>query len=124
MDPNPYILYSLPILRSDIDFGPAALSFQRHRNKRKGQTMIFLPRVSPMASAIKTFHNSPTLTISAARSISSTARLNRGAMEVTKDAAHKVNEKTSDAALRGIEKGGKAFPCPSSNAELIQLSLF
>ena len=27
-------------------------------------------------------------------------------MEATKDAADKVNRKTSDAALRGIEKGG------------------
>ena len=63
--------------------------------------MSFLTLLSPVFAK-----NSPALTASAVRSISSTTHLKRGAMEATKDAAQKVNRATSNAALRGIEKGG------------------
>ena len=47
-----------------------------------------------------------------ARLFSTNARLQKSATETIKDAAKTIDRTVSDAAVKGIEKGGTSFPLP------------
>lgn len=65
--------------------------------------MSFLARVNTVHATARI---SPALSVTAARSMSSTARLNRGPVGVARDTLRKADRTVSGAAVKGIEKGG------------------
>ncbi|OJJ76093.1 hypothetical protein ASPBRDRAFT_117972 [Aspergillus brasiliensis CBS 101740] len=73
--------------------------------------MSFLARIAPAARTASLSlrpTTTPALSVGAARSISATARLDKGPIDATKDTLKKADRKVSDAAVKGIEVGESA----------------
>ncbi|PLB52855.1 hypothetical protein P170DRAFT_472747 [Aspergillus steynii IBT 23096] len=72
--------------------------------------MSSITRITPMAARLATRSSirSPAVGLNLNRSISSTARLEKGPVEATKDTLKKADKAFSGAAVKGIEKGQEA----------------
>lgn len=74
--------------------------------------MSFVARLTPstfqLAGAVGRT-TTPAFSVAASRSLSSTAKNEKGPMETTKDTLKKADKTFSDAALKGIETGGTFF---------------
>lgn len=72
--------------------------------------MSFITRVSPLTSRLAMASvgrtTTPALTVVASRSLSSTAKKEKGPVEATKDTLKKAERGASNAALKGLETGG------------------
>ena len=71
--------------------------------------MSFLTRFTPLTARVAStpaIRTTPALGVGAARSISSTARRQSGPVDATKETLKKADRVVSDAAVKGIEKGG------------------
>lgn len=65
------------------------------------------------APLLRTRVAAPTTGYQAIRSISATASYNKGAVDATKDTLKKADRTVSDAAVKGINKGGMSISSPS-----------
>lgn len=71
--------------------------------------MSFLARIAPAARTASLSlrpTTTPVLSVGATRSISATARRDKGPIDATKETLKKADRKVSDAAVKGIEVGG------------------
>ncbi|RAL01692.1 uncharacterized protein BO80DRAFT_434248 [Aspergillus ibericus CBS 121593] len=73
--------------------------------------MSFLTRIAPAARTASLSlrpTTTPALSVGATRSISASARREKGPVDATKDTLKKADRKVSDAAVKGIEVGETA----------------
>ncbi|PYI10135.1 hypothetical protein BO78DRAFT_383582 [Aspergillus sclerotiicarbonarius CBS 121057] len=73
--------------------------------------MSFLARIAPAARTASLSlrpTTTPALSVGATRSISASARREKGPVDATKDTLKKADRKVSDAAVKGIEVGETA----------------
>ncbi|GLB09781.1 hypothetical protein AtubIFM57258_005709 [Aspergillus tubingensis] len=73
--------------------------------------MSFLARIAPAARTASLSlrpTTTPALSVGATRSISATARRDKGPIDATKETLKKADRKVSDAAVKGIEVGENA----------------
>ncbi|GCB18439.1 hypothetical protein AAWM_01324 [Aspergillus awamori] len=73
--------------------------------------MSFLTRIAPAARTASLSlrpATTPVFSVGATRSISATARRDKGPIDATKDTLKKADRKVSDAAVKGIEVGENA----------------
>ena len=66
-----------------------------------------MPLTSRLAAPVRTA--TPAFGFAASRSLSSTTRKEKGAVDATKDTLKKVDRTVSDATLKGIETGGMSI---------------
>lgn len=67
----------------------------------------FTPLTSRLAAPVRTA--TPAFGVAVSRSLSSTTRKEKGAVDATKDTLKKVDRTVSDATLKGIETGGMSI---------------
>lgn len=69
--------------------------------------MSFITRVTPLSARVSANTTAPVLSVARSRFLSSTASYQKGPVETTKETLKKVDRTISDAAVKGIEKGGR-----------------
>lgn len=75
--------------------------------------MSFVVRAAPIttrAAIIAATRSAPALAVATSRSLHASARLQKNPVDATKDTLKKADRVVSDAAVKGIEKGGGSIP--------------